>query len=100
MRLGAKEELQRMVDEEKMSKAYLLELAYGAKNSSDTNFERVTGLFKTALGKNSLSGLELADLNKVFEIDSEIHAIRYKRAFGKILGSKRDFVIMKGQVGQ
>ena len=62
----------RLVEEEKMSKAYLLELAYGAKDASDPNFDRVTSLFKVALGKNTLRDLELTDLNAVFEIDSEI----------------------------
>lgn len=43
--------------------------------------------------------MELSELNQVFDADTELHAIRYKRAFGRVLGAKRDFVIMKGQVG-
>lgn len=36
----------------------------------------------------------------MFAPDAGIQQIRYKRAFGRTLGAKRDFVVLKGQVGQ
>ena len=98
--LAAKDELQRM-EQQGQSKAYLLELVYGAQNiTRDQKAAKIVQLFKEALDVEDLSKLELVELNQVFEPDNEIQQIRYKRAFGKILGAKRDFVIMKGQVGQ
>jgi len=87
------------VTDENLSKAYLLEIAYGAKAPIDENYDRITRLFRQALGVPSLAGIELSELNSVFESDSDLQQLKYKRAFGKVLGSKRDFVIMKGQVG-
>lgn len=57
-------------------------------------------MFRTALGIRAIQDLDLTTLNSVFEPDNDIQQIRYKRAFGKTLGAKRDFVIMKGQIGQ
>jgi hypothetical protein len=83
------------------SKAYLLEMVYGkSSNRADPKNNRIYSLFQEALGVDDLSNLELVELNTVFEPDNEIQQIRFKRAFGKILGAKRDFVIMKGQIGQ
>jgi len=44
--------------------------------------------------------LPIYELNTVFEKDADIQQIRYKRAFGRVLTAKRDFVVMKGQVMQ
>ena len=54
-------------------------------------------MFRIALDCTELETLELVELNRVFEPDVDIQQIRYKRAFGKVLGAKRDFIIMKGQ---
>jgi len=99
--LHAKDEIIRMVEDKGMTKAQVLESVYGkgALRQTPRNHE-IQALFKTALGVDDLQEMDLAELNRVFEADSEIQQIRYKRAFGRVLGAKRDFVIMKGQVGQ
>lgn len=99
--LHAKDEIHKLIDEKGMSKAYLLEEVYVRAGHRQTpRHPEIHALFRKALGVEDLSSLELADLNKIFEADSELQQIRYKRAFGRVLGAKRDFVIMKGQVGQ
>jgi hypothetical protein len=102
LRLAAKDEIQKMEGKENYSRAFLLEIVYGSQTGVTGNPEhdKIIKLFKLALEKTTLLGLELNELNQVFEPDTDIQQIRYKRAFGKMLGSKRDFVIMKGQVGQ
>jgi hypothetical protein len=76
-------------------------MVYGTQvNKKDPKYEKITHLFRLALEEQDLAKLELVELNKVFEPDADIQQIRYKRAFGKVLGAKRDFVVMKGQVLQ
>lgn len=76
-------------------------MVYGNQaNKGDPKHAKITNLFRIALGTQDLAALELVELNKVFEPDNDLQQIRYKRSFGTILRSKRDFVILKGQVGQ
>lgn len=89
------------LSEKEYTKAYLLEMVYGTKtNKNDPKYEEITNLFKIALGVTDLKDQELVELNEVFEPDIDIQQIRYKRAFGRVLGAKRDFVIIKNQEGQ
>jgi solute carrier family 8 (sodium/calcium exchanger) len=101
IKLQAKDDIQQLVPA-KYSKATILEMVYGTRKSAEGNkeAEMIEGLFKKALDVEDLGKLELVELNTVFEPDNEIQQIRYKRAFGRALGAKRDFVILKGQVGQ
>lgn len=98
-KLIAKDDLIKLVDNHTYTKEHLLNVAFSTKHHSAED-EKIVELFKTALSLESLDGLDFPHLAAVFEPDNDLQQIRYKRAFGRVLGAKRDFVILKGQVGQ
>jgi hypothetical protein len=98
--MHAKKQLCDIAD--KKSQQYVIDTTYDGDHGAKTEIEKekIIELFRVALDVEKIKDCHVGDLYQCFEPVSSLEQVAYKRAFGKVLATKREFSIMKGEIGQ